>query len=61
MAPNFGVGSGDHDVFAAKGVPFVFAERGPGPMVNVDALELSLEVISTVLETLDETSRSSSD
>jgi hypothetical protein len=61
VTANFGVGRGDHDVFAAKGVPFVFAARGPGPIVNIDALELSLEVVSTVLETLDETSRFSSD
>ena len=53
VSADFGDGRGDHDVFAAKGVPFVFAERGLGPVENVERLDQSFEVISAVLEAVD--------
>ena len=53
VVADFGVGRGDHDVFAAKGVPFIFAERGLGPVENVERLNQSFEVLSAVLEAMD--------
>ena len=60
VSADFGVGRGDHDVFAAKGVPFVFAERGLGPVENVERLDQSFEVLSAVLEAVDTRVRDSS-
>lgn len=57
---DFGIGRGDHDVFAAKGVPFVFAERGLGAVENVERLNQSFEIISSVLEAMDTRVRDSS-
>lgn len=59
VSEGFGVGRGDHDVFAAKGVPFVFAERGVGPVANIERLSRSFDVLSVLLETLDTRVRSS--
>ena len=50
---DFGVGRGDHDVFAARGVPYVFLARaGPGE-ISADDLLSAFHVAAAALEILD--------
>ena len=50
---DFGVGRGDHDVFAARGVPYVFLSRaGAGEISAVDLLS-AFHVAAAALEVLD--------
>ncbi|MCY3958009.1 MAG: M28 family peptidase [Chloroflexi bacterium] len=53
VTPHVGVGRGDHDVFAARGVPYVFLARdGPG-QISADDLLSAFHVAAAALETLD--------
>lgn len=53
VARGFGVGRGDHDVFAAQGVPFAFLTRaGPGEIL-ADHLLSAFQVAAAALEVLD--------
>ena len=53
VTPDFGVGRGDHDVFAAQDVPYVFLTRsGPG-QIAADRLVRAFEVAAAALEVLD--------
>lgn len=50
---DFGVGRGDHDIFAARGVPYVFLTRtGPGE-ISADHLLSAFHVAAAALEVLD--------
>ncbi len=53
VMPDFGVGRGDHDVFSAHGVPYVFLTRpGPGE-ISADHLVRAFEVATAALDVMD--------
>ena len=53
VTPDFGVGRGDHDVFAAGGTPYVFLTgTGPG-QISADELLHAFHVAAAALEVLD--------
>jgi hypothetical protein len=53
VTPNFGVGRGDHDVFAARGIPYVYFTRGGPGQISADHLVRSFEIAAAALEVLD--------
>ena len=53
VTSDFGMGRGDHDIFAARGVPYVFLTRaGPGE-ISADHLLSAFHVAAAALEVLD--------
>ena len=50
---DFGVGRGDHDVFAARGVPYVFLTRTGAGEISADYLLSAFHVAAAALEVLD--------
>ncbi len=53
VTPDFGIGRGDHDVFAASGTPYVYLTgTGPGE-VSADELLRAFYVAASALEVLD--------
>lgn len=50
---NYGVGRGDHDIFAARGVPYVFLTRAGAGAISADNLLRSFQVAAAALEVLD--------
>ena len=53
VMPDVGVGRGDHDVFSARGVPYVFLTRaGPGE-ISADHLVRTFEVATAALDVMD--------
>lgn len=50
---DFGVGRGDHDTFAARGVPYVFLTRAGSDEISADYLLSAFHVAAMALEVLD--------
>ena len=50
---DFGVGRGDHDPFAARGVPYVFLTRAGAGEISADDLLSAFHVAAAALEVLD--------
>ncbi len=50
---DFGVGRGDHDIFAARGVPYVFLTRAGAGEISADDLLSAFHVAAAALEVLD--------
>ena len=50
---DFGVGRGDHDIFAARGVPYVFLTRAGSGEISADYLLSAFHVAAAALEVLD--------
>ena len=53
VMPDFGVGRGDHDVFSARGVPYVFLTRTGAGQISEDHLAGAFQVAAASLEILD--------
>lgn len=53
VTPGFGVGRGDHDTFAAHGVPFVFLARAGEGEIVADQLFNTFQVAAATLDVLD--------
>lgn len=53
VSPDFGVGRGDHDTFAARGIPYAFLASDGGGEVVGDALLQAFQVAAVALEVLD--------
>lgn len=53
VSPGFGLGRGDHDTFAAHGVPFVFLARAGDGEIAADQLLHAFQVAAATLEVLD--------
>ncbi len=53
VVPDFGVGRGDHDVFAARGIPYVFLARVGAGEISADSLLAAFPVVVAALEVLD--------
>ena len=53
VSPDFGVGRGDHDTFAARGIPYAFLARDGGGEVAAEALLQAFQVAAVALEVLD--------
>ena len=53
VTPGFGVGRGDHDTFAAHGVPFVFLARAGAGEIAADQLLNAFQIAAATLDVLD--------
>ncbi len=58
VSEGFGIGRGDHDVFAARGIPYVFVTRSGPSAIDVDALLESFQITAAALHVLDDLSAS---
>lgn len=53
VTPDFGVGRGDHDVFAAGGIPYVFLTGTGSGEISADELLRAFHIAAAALEVLD--------
>ena len=53
VSPDFGVGRGDHDTFAARGIPYVFLASAGAEDIAADALLRAFQVAAVAMEMLD--------